>query len=101
MEDRNILMASANKNQFFSDFIKYLKYLEVHPVRLTATGNISMSKITSLLDSFQQRETFETHAKYGWKIRYEHEVEFLEQSKIIAQIMKLTSKRKGYIKISK
>lgn len=94
-------MASASNNQFFSDFIKYLKYLETQPIKLTATGNISMSKISSLLDSLSERKVFEDHAKFGWKIRHEYEVETLEQTKLIAQIMRLTSKRKGHIKISK
>ncbi|MBU1088958.1 hypothetical protein KKA02_03725 [Patescibacteria group bacterium] len=101
MTNRDKLIMEAEKNNFFTDFMSYLKYLEKQPIKMTATGNISISSITALLDSFRQREVFKDYEKFGWKIRNEYEIEFLSQIKIIAEIMKATFKRKGKIKISK
>ncbi len=95
------LIESVNENKFFTDFMAYLHYVEKQPIKLTATGLISISKITPLLDSFKQRERFDDFNKFGWKIRQEHDLEFLSQIKIIAEVMNVTYKRSGEIKLSK
>jgi hypothetical protein len=99
--NQNILISLASENKFFIDFINYLKYLEKQPIKTTVTGNISLTNITALLDGFQQREIFDDYQKFGWKIRSEDNLEFLSQIRIIAEIMKLTFKRKREIKLSK
>lgn len=56
MISRDKLITEAENNNFFVDFINYLKYLEKQPIKMTATGNISISNIATLLDSFQHKE---------------------------------------------
>lgn len=101
MTEREKLIIGAENNKFFADFMSYVKYLEKQPIKMTATGNISMSNIKVLLDSFLQRQPFDDFAKNGWKIRYEYEVEFLEQIKTIVEVMDINYKRKGEIRLSK
>lgn len=101
MIEEDKLIKSVNENNFFVDFIAYLQYIEKQPIGMTATGMISISKITPLLDSFKQRDRFDDFDKFGWKMRQEHDLEFLSQIKIIAEVMNVTYKRKGEIRLSK
>lgn len=86
---------------FFHDFIIYLKYLETQPIKRTITGNISLKDIQEMTKLFREQEVFEEYKKFGWKITTEPQIQFLHQIKIIAEVMRLTYKRKGKILLSK
>ncbi|KKP81337.1 MAG: hypothetical protein UR81_C0001G0008 [Candidatus Levybacteria bacterium GW2011_GWB1_35_5] len=86
---------------FFHDFIIYLKYLEEQPIKLTATGNISLKDIHELSKRFKEQEVFEEFKHFGWKITTEPQIQFLHQIKIIARVMRLTCKNKSVLSITK
>ncbi len=86
---------------FFHDFIIYLKYLEEKPIRLTATGNISLKDIHELSKRFKEQKVFEEYKHFGWKITTEPQIQFLHQIKIIAKVMHLTYKHKTTLSITK
>ena len=90
-----------NKVDFFHDFMFFLRYLEKQPIKRTLTGKISLSDIKPLISQFRQQETIKEFQKFGWKLRREEELEFLEQIKIIAEMMFLIYKRRGYFGLSK
>ena len=92
---------NPEKVDFFHDFILFLKHLQKQPIKRTLTGKISLSDIKSLILKFKQQETIEEFQHFGWKLRREEELEFLEQIKIIAEMMSVTYKRKGYYGLSK
>ena len=93
--------AEVNSIPFFHDFIIYLKYLEEKPIKLTATGNISLKDIHELSKRFKEQEVFEEFKHFGWKITTEPQIQFLHQIKIIAKVMRLTYKNKSALSITK
>lgn len=93
-------MIDPLKNDFFHDFLVFLKYLEQKPIQRTITGNISRADIFALQPKFKQQTVFKEFKKYDWKIRTEREVEFLTQIKFIAEVMYLTYNRRGKLLIS-
>lgn len=93
-------MMDPMSNDFFHDFMVFLKYLEQKPIQRTIAGNISRADIFALQPQFKQQKVFEEFKKFGWKIRTEKEVEFLTQIKIIAEVMYLTYNRKGKLLIT-
>lgn len=86
---------------FFHDFLIFLKRLSQKPIKRTATGAISLNDIKELLVNFKQQERIQEYKRYGWHLRREEELQFLEQIKIIAEIMHLIYKRRGYFYLSK
>ncbi len=86
---------------FFHDFIIYLSYLDNNPIKRTITGNISLKDIQEMSKLFREQEVFEEYKKFGWKITTEPQIQFLTQIKIIAEVMRLTYKRKGKVLLSK
>lgn len=90
-----------DKVDFFHDFILFLRYLQKQPIKRTLTGKISLSDIKPLITQFRQQETVKEFQKYGWKLRREEELDFLEQIKIIAEMMFVIYKRRGYYGLSK
>lgn len=86
---------------FFHDFMLVIKHLEKQPIKMTATGKISLSDIKSLLIEFKEQETIKEFQHFGWSLRREEELDFLEQIKIISEMMYIVYKRKGYFHLSK
>lgn len=62
---------------------------------------ISLADIKSLLAEFKEQERMREYQRFGWKIRREEELDFLEQIKIISEVMFVIYKRKGYFLLSK
>lgn len=100
MNSNNIFLDPL-KVDFFYDFLLFLKHLEKQSIKRTATGMISLSAIKSLLTEFKERETIKEFQEYGWKLRREEELDFLEQIKIISEVMFAIYKRKGFYYLSK
>jgi hypothetical protein len=86
---------------FFYDFILFLKRLEQQPIKRTITGTISLSDIKQLLLEFKDQEKIQEYKEYGWKMRREEELDFLEQIKIISEMMFAIYKRRGFYYLSK
>lgn len=87
---------------FYHDFLAFLCRLRSHPIKRTLTGNISLKDIESLLKELRTtRERINEYKKYGWTLRSEQELQTLEQIKILAEVMRLTYKRKGKLFLSK
>lgn len=86
---------------FFFDFMLFLKYLEEHPIKRTAKGNISLYDIQQLKPLLKEQNKLQEHEKYGWKITSESNLQFLTQIKIIASSLYLTYNRKGKLFLSK
>lgn len=82
----NSINQEVLNNNFFHDFIVFLKYLEQKPITRTITGNISLADIAALQKQFHQQKIFNEFKKYGWKINTERVIEFLTQIKVIAEI---------------
>ncbi|KKP67021.1 MAG: hypothetical protein UR68_C0012G0019 [Candidatus Roizmanbacteria bacterium GW2011_GWA2_35_19] len=101
MDDAKLLDIEIFKNDFFHDFIVFLKYVENNNIQRTTTGNISLRDIAALQKEFRQQKIFNQFKEYGWKINSERVVEFLTQIKIISESMHITYKRKNKILISK
>lgn len=99
--DSNSILSEEAKNvNFFQDFMLFLRFLEKQPIKRTLTGNISLANITELLKQFKEQERIEEYKKFGWSLRREQELDFLEQIKTIAEVMFLIYKRKGLLLIS-
>lgn len=62
---------------------------------------ISLSDIKSMLIQFKNQETIKEFQHFGWSLRKEEELDFLEQIKIISEMMYIIYKRKGYFHLSK
>lgn len=101
MSNSNEKLLNPDKVDFFHDFILFLKHLQKQPIKRTLTGKISLSDIKPLISQFRQQETIKEFQKYGWKMRREEELEFLEQIKIIAEMMFIIYKRRGYFGLSR
>lgn len=101
MEEIKLINKEILQNDFFHDFIAFLKYLEQKPIKRTTTGNISLADISALQKQFRQQELFNQFKRYNWRIHSERMVEFLSQIKIIAVAMHLTYNRKGRLYLSK
>ncbi|OGK09651.1 hypothetical protein A2767_07385 [Candidatus Roizmanbacteria bacterium RIFCSPHIGHO2_01_FULL_35_10] len=101
MEENNLINQQVISNNFFHDFLVFLKYLEERPIKRTITGNISLADIFSLQKQFHQQEIFSEYKKYNWSIRSERQIEFLSKIKIIAESMYVIYKRKEYLILSK
>lgn len=101
MNDEYSAKLDPSKVDFFCDFILFLRYLEKQPIKRTVTGAISLSDIKPLLSQFKEQERIQEFAKYGWSLRREVELDFLEQIKIIAEMMFVIYKRRGFFYLSK
>lgn len=87
---------------FYYDFIAFLRRADNLPIKETLTGNISLKNIESLLKELKTtRERVNEYKEFGWKIRSELELQTLVQIKILAEVMRLTHKRKGKLYLSK
>jgi len=95
------LQPNPYKVAFFYDFMLFLNRLVEKPIKRTVTGAISLTDIKELLEKFKQQDRIQEYKKYGWHLRREEELQFLVQMKIIAEVMYLTHKRKGYLYLSK
>lgn len=100
MDNENI-SPDPLKVDFFHDFILFLRHIQKQPIKRTLTGKISLSDIKSLITQFRQQETIKEFQHFGWKLRREEELDFLEQIKIIAEMMFAIYKRRGYYGLSK
>lgn len=97
LTDKEVLVVD-----FFHDFIAFLTLLKERPIKRTATGNISIKDITSLLERLKTILPILQHTKdMGWKIRTEDEILPLHLIKIMADIMHLTYKKHGKLLLSK
>lgn len=85
---------------FFFDFILFLKRLQKQPIKRTITGQISLTDIKELLPQFKQQERIQEYKSFGWRLHREEELDFLEQIKIISEVMFITYKRKGLLLLS-
>lgn len=93
---------SIERIDFFNDFIAFIRRLQEQPIKRTLTGNISLRDIEALLKELRTtRERINTYRKHGWSLRTEHELKTLEQIKILAEVMRLTYKRKKRLMLSK
>lgn len=86
---------------FFCDFMLFLKRLQKQPVKRTLTGSISLTDIKELLPQFKQQERIDEYKSFEWRLHREEELDFLEQIKIISEVMFVTYKRKRLILLSK
>lgn len=98
----NLKDDSVESIDFYYDFIAFLRRLHDLPIKRTPAGNISMKNIQPLLKELKTtRERVDEYNKFCWKIRNEQELQTLEQIKILAEVMRLTFKRKGKLYLSK
>lgn len=94
----------VNSVDFYHDFIVFLQYLEKRPIKLTATGRISLHDVNQLLGKFNlgdTRDIISIYKEAGWKICSEENIEALTQIKLIADFLNLTYKWKKQIILSK
>ncbi len=93
---------SIESIDFYYDFLAFLRRLNNNPIKRTLTGNISLKNIELLLKELKTtKDNIKEHKKYGWKIHTEQELQTLEQIKILAEVMRLTYKKKNKLFISK
>lgn len=99
----NNLVESVDPNEipFFYDFVLFLKRLQNRPIKRTLTGAVSLTDIQDLISQFKEQERFEQYKEFGWKIHREDQLQFLEQIRLIAEVMFITYKRKGLLLLSK
>ncbi len=57
--------------------------------------------MAELLPKFAQKESIEEHKEYGWKIRLEHDIAFLEQARVMMEVNRLVYKRKDRLCLTK
>lgn len=86
---------------FFYDFMLFLKRLQKQPIKRTLTGQISLTDIKEIIPQFKQQERIKEYKSFGWRLHKESELDFLEQIKIISEMMFIIYKRKGLLLLSK
>ncbi len=97
LEDKDVLAVD-----FFNDFLTFLNLLKERPIKLTATGNLSLKDIEHLFPQIATLQPLLIYAKdMGWKIRTEEELWPLHMIKVLAGIMHLTYKRRDKLQLSK
>jgi hypothetical protein len=103
MATNDELIKEIDKNDFFSDFLLFLKTLqEKGGLLLTKTGNLQRKEI----DHFGQVFKIDIYhrdrqGKIMWPIYREDEVPHLIRIRLIAKVMYLTYQRKGKLLLSK
>lgn len=86
----------------FHDFLALLNLLKERPIKRTATGNISLKDIDTLLQTLKTVQPILKHTKeMGWQIRREDEILPLHLIKTMADIMHLTYKKHDKLFLSK
>lgn len=97
------LIKGIDKNNFFSDFLLFLKTLkEKGELLLTKTGNLQRKEIEHFgqvfkIDIYHR----DRQGKIMWPIYKEDEVPHLIRIRLIAKVMYLTYQRKGKLLLSK
>ncbi len=87
---------------FFHDFLFFLNLLKEHPIKLTATGNLSLKNINPFLKRCKTLQpVFKSFEEHGWTIRKEEELGSLHVLRIMTDIMHLTYKRHNTLLLSK
>ena len=94
------IVDQISRNEFFQDFISYLKYIEKQPITLTAKGNISRKDIgefSNILNCVRKRK--EEFDEYKWKIVGDWQLPELDKLRVMAEILNLVRKWKNTLKI--
>lgn|GEM_PF-915301 len=87
---------------FFHDFLTFLTFLKERPIKRTATGNLSLKNIESLLQTLKTvKPILDYHEQMRSKIKREDDILPLNLIKIMADIMKLTYKKHDKLLLSK
>ena len=89
-------------NDFFQDFLTFLKSLEEHLLELTPNGNLRLKEIERLAGKF--RTDIYHRSKKGeilFPIRSEEEVFHLQLIRVLGKIMKVFAQRKNKLKITR
>ncbi|KKQ18733.1 MAG: hypothetical protein US31_C0002G0078 [Berkelbacteria bacterium GW2011_GWA1_36_9] len=89
-------------NDFFQDFLTFLKSLKEHPLELTVNNNLQLKEIEKLgkifkTDIYHRSEKGEVL----FPIRSEEEVFHLQFIRVLGKIMKLSTQRKNKLKITR
>ncbi len=61
----------------------------------------SITDMSELIPIFLQQESIEEHKKYGWKLRLERDIAFLEQARVMMEVDGLVYKRKDKLCLTK
>lgn len=86
----------------FHDFLAFLNLLKKRPIKITATGNISIKDVGELLKTLKTFQSLLERVKaMGWLFRKEDDFFPLHLMRIMANIMRLTYKKHDKLNISK
>lgn len=87
---------------FINDFLLVLRRMEERPIKLTkAEKRLSLTDMAELIPKFANQESVEEHKKYGWSIRLEHDIDFLEQARVIIEVSHLGRKERDKLFLSR
>src|SRR2546430_3512772 len=100
-ESRMVLQQVMVQNNFFGDFLLFLRTLQRRPLLLTQTGNLRRAEIDYFgkefaIDIYQRDKAGEII----FQLRTEDEVPHLQRIRLIARVMDLVYKRKGKLFLS-
>lgn len=104
IQDQLVILIEEDvmKVDFFHDFLLFLNSLKEDPVKLTATGNLSIKSLEPLLKKLKTlKPIFKRNEEYGWKLRTEDEVRSLHLIRIMTDLMHLAYKKHDKLLISK
>lgn len=89
-------------NDFFQDFLTFLKSLKESPLDLTPNGNLRLKEIENLAKKFRT-DIYDrsSDGKILFPIRSEEEVFHLQFIRVLGKIMKLFTKRRNKLKITR
>lgn len=96
------ILAAIQSNQFFNDFILFLRQVQKRPMALTDTGNLTLKEIDVLGKIF--KHDFYHRDKSGvimFPIRKENEVPYLLRIRQLARVMYLTYQRKSWLRLTR
>lgn len=87
---------------FFRDYLLILRRVEKTPIKLTKKEKrFSLVDVAELVPQFVQQESIEEHKKYGWGIRLERDIDFLEQARVMMEVNGLVAKRKDRLYLTR
>jgi len=92
----------VENNPFYRDFLVFLKYVEENTPKLTQAKNLQLKSLAEINESLiRKRPMEEKVGKYIFRVRSQNEMYYIQTIDALAQVLKLTRKSKGRLRIAR
>jgi len=92
----------VRENIFYKDFLTFIKYVEENSPKLTRLKNIQLKFLKEINESLIKKKPWEERVgEYILKIRSEYEMPYIQALDALAEVLGLTRRFKGRLRIVK